>query len=205
MTPRNMFLVAMLAATVSGCAGKIDYTPPAESTSTNTKQISRQRDVVWNELVPALSKNFFVINTIDKSSGLINISYSGDPEKYADCGMVHSYVKNARGERNYDFNGATASEQYETFVNNNLLNHNRRVALDGRMNIILTADGPGKTVMTVNARYVLSITDTVNDVEGHVANFSNTISFNTGGIGHGQTISCRPTGDFEQAVLDLVH
>lgn len=201
---KRIACVAALAL-LAGCAGKIDYTPPTTTPTQNSKEIARPRSEVWNELVPALSKNFFVVNTIDKSSGLINISYSGDPEKYVDCGQIHSYVKNARGERNYTFNGAAAHENYEVLNNNGLFGVVRSVDLDGRMNIVLEEPSPGRTLITVNARYVLTVKATINDMQGHSSNLSEPISFNTGGEGHGQTITCRPNGAFEREILDLVH
>jgi hypothetical protein len=199
--------VACVAALVflAGCAGKIDYVPPTAAPTSNSKEMSRPRSAVWDELVPALSKNFFVVNTIDKSSGLINISYGGDPEKYVDCGQVHSYVKNARAERNYDFNGAVAHVNYEVLQNAGLFGVDRSVDLDGRMNIVIEEPSPGHTVMTVNARYVLTVKATINDMQGHSSNLSEPLSFNTGGAGHGRTITCRPNGEFEREILALVH
>ncbi len=94
-----------------GCAGKQDYIRPTAPTATsNSKVIEKPRDTVWNGAVPALEKQFFVINNMDKASGLINISYTGDPKRYIDCGQVSAYVKNAREERTYDFPGAAASQ-----------------------------------------------------------------------------------------------
>ena len=106
-------LVALLF--LAGCAGKLDYVRPstAPGSANNTKIIDKPREAVWNSSVPELGKQFFVINNLDKSSGLINVSYNGDPEKYIDCGRVTSYVKNARGERTYDFPASKANQQYE--------------------------------------------------------------------------------------------
>src|SRR5579883_799529 len=201
----NKLVVTAVLVLLAGCAGKVEYTPPSVSAGTNTKHVNKAKDAVWDQLVPALSKNFFVVNTIDKSSGLINISYSGNPERYVDCGEFHSYVKNARGERNYRFNAAVENVAYETFVNNALLAHQRKVSLDGRMNIVVEPAGKAESNVTVNTRYVLSITYVERDIEGHTANLSNTISFNSGGSGQGQTITCRPNGEFEKQVLELVN
>jgi hypothetical protein len=108
-------LATLVVAVLAGCAGKVDYIRPTMHTTPgqNTKLIQKPRDAVWAASVPALSKQFFVINNLDKSSGLINISYSGDPEKYIDCGRITSFVKNAQGERTYDFAGAKAQQNYE--------------------------------------------------------------------------------------------
>ena len=96
----RLFLAALVVSGLAGCAGKVDYIRPTTQISLgqNTKLIQKPRDAVWATSVPALSKQFFVINNLDKTSGLINLSYSGDPEKYIDCGRITSFVKNAQGE-----------------------------------------------------------------------------------------------------------
>ncbi len=74
---RRSFVGALVIVTCAGCAGKLEYTPPTASYAvTNSKIVNKTKEEVWSELVPALAKKFFVINNIDKSSGLINISYS---------------------------------------------------------------------------------------------------------------------------------
>lgn len=107
--------IAVVLVALAGCAGKVDYIRPTMQATPgqNVKLIQKPRDAVWAASVPALSKQFFVINNLDKSSGLINLSYSGDPEKYIDCGRITSFVKNAQGERTYDFAGAKAQQSYE--------------------------------------------------------------------------------------------
>ena len=58
----------------------------------NTITVNKSKEEVWKELIPQIGKNFFVINNLDKESGIINISYSGDPERYIDCGEIYSYL-----------------------------------------------------------------------------------------------------------------
>ena len=104
-----------IALSIAGCGAvqsRIDYAPPSRAIAqnANVKVIKRSRDDVWSAAVPALGKQFFVINNIEKASGLMNVSYNGDPEKYIDCGRITSYVKNLRGERNYEFAGAKAHQ-----------------------------------------------------------------------------------------------
>jgi hypothetical protein len=96
-----------------GCAGSTDYTRPTTNPQVeNSKIINKPREAVWNAAVPALGKQFFVINNLDKASGFINLSYTGNPEAYIDCGRWVSYVKNAAGERTYAFPGASAAQVY---------------------------------------------------------------------------------------------
>src|SRR5262245_21227292 len=73
---RALFAVCIVAF-VAGCSGKMDYVRPSASpVASNSKTIAKPRDIVWNASIPELSKQFFVINNMDKSSGLINMSYT---------------------------------------------------------------------------------------------------------------------------------
>jgi hypothetical protein len=80
----------------------------------NSITIEKSKDVVWKELIPEIGNAFWVINNLDKESGLINISYIGDPIKYIDCGSMKFEITNARGTRAYEFQGASANEIFET-------------------------------------------------------------------------------------------
>ncbi|TVZ54185.1 hypothetical protein FBZ81_107204 [Azospirillum brasilense] len=198
--------VFLASALLANCAGKVDYTPPqVYSNATNTKAINKTKEQVWSELIPALSKDFFVINNLDKSSGLINVSYAGDPSSYIDCGTITSYVKNARGERTYTFNGAEKYKQYEIMTNDNLIFVERKADLEGRMNIIVSESGKNQSVLTANTRYVLTVSSRVSDVAGNQVSQNNMISFNTGGVGQGRETICRPNGKLEQTILGLVN
>jgi len=198
-------------AVIAGCAGKIDYVRPKASTAVeNTKVINKSRQAVWDAAVPQLGKEYFVINNLDKSSGLINISYSGDPEKYVDCGRIVSYVKNARGERTYDFAAAKQQIEYE-IMTSNLFVVNRQMNLDGRVNLIFEEVGPEQTRVSANTRYVLKLDQSVRDVNGRSVNGSHSVAFNTNTAATfprpdnmAEAVNCRSTGLLEQDLLSNI-
>jgi hypothetical protein len=204
----------VIAAAVTGCAGKLDYVRPSPqlSAASNFKVIDKPRDIVWNAAVPELGKQFFIINNLDKSSGLINISYSGDPEKYIDCGRVTSYVKNARGERTYDFAGAKAQQSYEIMdPTNGLFFIDRRMSLEGRVNLVFEEVGPNQTRVTANTRYVVQRQRTVrNAANNFPQNLSDSVSFNSGGSSSfpagpdGRATECVATGALEREILSAI-
>ena len=171
---------------VVGCAGRFEYHPPTSlAPQKNSVEINRSKNEVWQIIVPALAKHFFVINNLDKESGIINISYSGDPENYVDCGYIESYVKNARGERTYYFPAASANQTYEIMdmkQGGQLFFINRKMHLEGRMNLIVEEIASNKTIVTANTKYVLTKSGTVRNVQGASQSFSDTISFNTRGV-----------------------
>ncbi len=206
-------LPAIFLAACAGLGGRTDYIGPlSEATNTmNVKVIERSREAVWNSTVPELGKQYFIINNLDKSSGLINISYSGDPERYIDCGRINSYVKNARGERTYDFAGSKAQQSYEIMnPAAGLFFVDRRMNLEGRVNLIFEEIGPMKTRVTANTRYVVNRTQEVRDMQGVARTFSHSISFNSGrgasfpANADGQSASCVPTGALEREILSAI-
>ncbi|MES2190658.1 MAG: hypothetical protein V4454_11075 [Pseudomonadota bacterium] len=201
----------LLLLVLAGCAGQVKYTPPATPTNfVNSKEVNKPRDDVWTTLIPALGRQFFVINNMDKSSGLINVSYSGDPEKYVDCGFITSDVQNATGKRTYAFPGSSANQNYQMFTPQMILvSINRRMDLDGRVNLILEAVGPTKTVATVNTRYVVKRDQEMRASDGRGGRQSHTISFNGGSSAAfpsngDQAAECRSTGALEREILELV-
>jgi hypothetical protein len=173
----------------------------------NSLTVEASKDNVWDSLIPRLGREFYVINNLDKDSGLINVSYSGDPREFVDCGRIRSYVQNARGERTYDFAAASPNETYE-IMENGLYFVNRKMSLEGRVNIIVQATAPQKTLVTANTRYVMTKSVQIEGAAGGYKSLSDTISFNSGGRatfpGAGQSTTCVATGKLERDILKLV-
>lgn len=203
-------LGVITALLLAGCAGKMDYTPPVKPLGTiNQKIIDMPREAVWNSIVPELGKQFFVINNIDKSSGLINLSYSGNPERYIDCGNITSYVKNARGERTYNFPASKAQQRYEVLDGNGLFMIDRQMTLEGRMNLIFEEINPKQTRVSANTRYVVQKKLKVfNFANNMTYPFDDSISFNSNSSASFPNSSinteCLSTGKLEEEILALI-
>lgn len=205
----KLLLVAVALLFISGCAGKFEYIPTSKTYNIdNFKIIDKPKAAVWKEIIPSLGQSFFVINNIDADSGLINISYSGDPENYLDCGIINSYVKNARGERTYRFPASKGYQQYETFhKGQNLIFIERKMDLDGRINLIVQDISDNKTKITANVRYLVTKNIDAADTQGRTKHWNDSISFNSGGSAAfpGQQLTtCYPTGRLEQEILNMV-
>jgi hypothetical protein len=195
------------------CAGNLEYTPPQSTApaAPNSLTVEKPRDTVWKELVPALGSRFFVINNLDNDSGLINVSYSGNPESYVDCGLIESWVDNARGKRTYKMPGAS-SQSYEFKGSDGMLYFGeRKMSLEGRMNLILESLSPTQTRITVNTRYIVSRNLQARRVDlGMPNSTADSIAFNAGQRaefpqrGAAKPLACQPTGKLEADVLDLV-
>jgi hypothetical protein len=204
--------VAVLALFLGGClTGNFQYTAPQSvPVASNARVVNQSVDDVWKTLIPALGSRFFVINNLDKSSGLVNVSYSGNPEQYIDCGHIDAWVDNVRGKRSYNFAAASPMQTYEVKSGTGLYVIERRMNLDGRINIILEALDVDRTRVTANTRYVVtrqmqgrridlaipySTSDTINFGSGQAADFPDR--------GSG-AVRCEATGRLETAILDLL-
>jgi len=207
-------LIVTLSLCIAACAGQVNYIRPTAQVapSSNIKTVERTREAVWASSVPELGKQFFVINNLDKSSGLMNISYTGDPEHYIDCGRITSYVKNMQGERTYDFSGAKAQQSYEILIpSTGLFFIDRRMNLEGRVNLIFEETGQNTTRVTANTRYVVTRTLTIRNAANNFPQTSTeTISFNSGGgasfpaNSQGQSTECVSSGALEREILSAI-
>ncbi len=202
--------VILVITLATGCAGKVDYFPPASAPAAkNSIIVEKNKADVWNQSVQALGKHVFVINNLDEASGSINLSYTGDPEKYVDCGRIYSYVRDSRGERTFDFPAAKGQQVYEQLTSGGLFLLDRKMNLEGRMNIALEEVTPSHTRITVNARYTLTRTVIVQDAQDQ-SRTSDTVAFESGQLGRFEpkpgsaALICGPNGTFERDVLSLL-
>jgi len=206
----NIAAILISCNMLCGCiSGGATYTKPEQvnNNKTNTVVINKSKEIVWKELIPALGKQFYVINNLDKDSGLINVSYSGDPEKYIDCGKIDSKVSDMNGDRNYSFSGAKAYERYEVVEGINLFIIDRKMALEGRVNLIVQELPQNQSQISANTKYVVSKTFTSKDSRGFTHSVTDTVTFNTG---QGSTfpnspVECYSTGELEATILGLLN
>ena len=193
---------------MAGCAsGSKTYFPSTRSPFVKTTlDVHLSKEKVWAKLVAGLSSSFFVVNNIDKLSGFINLSYSGDPEQYVDGGELLFTMSNLRGKREYRFPASRARASYEATINDNLCGIVRQLDLEGRINVLVSEIDSTSTRVAVNCKYVLTLKATGQDVMGNqLAPYQETISFNSG-----QTAALtagtefRSTGKLEQSILEII-
>lgn len=209
MRPR---LTSAVFVVVLAACGKLEYKPPApEPAPTNVIEVQESRARVWDRLIAGVGKGFFVINNIDRSSGFLNLNWSGNTERYLDCGQISSQVSNARGKRSYVFPAAKANQVYEVMSYGRLFFVDRSMSAEGRLNVILEELAARKTRVTVNAQYTVRRTTKAQPAEGGdpLSNES-TIRMISGGsasfpVTDGSSlVTCKATGELENDVLSIV-
>lgn len=204
--------IVMIAASavLAGCATTTTYQRGEKNTTINHVDIAKPRAEVWKAAVPALARQFFVINNMDQSSGLINLSYSGDPERYVDCGTVSVTYP---GRQPVNFPGARADQSYDA-INPGIGPYtvHRRMQLEGRVNLIFEETAPNTTRVTANTRYILNReVNAVRSSGSPAGNLRHTISFNTNQSASFPAapsapdgVECNPTGQMEREILQLI-
>jgi len=209
---RCVIVPLALGLAAQGCAGRVGYDPPTPVQVPSVVEIPLARNAVWDAMIAQLGKSWFVINVLDRSSGLLNLTYRGNPDAHLECGRITSHVKNLAGTRNYDFPAASARQQYEVLEAGRLLKVDRTVSLEGRVNLVLEAPAARRTRATVSAQYAVTRTVHVETVGGAAPAppRSHTITFMTGEVGtfpsegNAPTVVCRSSGALERELLDMV-
>ena len=207
------FSLFCLTNFLSCASTNVNYSPPRDAKETTTATLKDPFEAAWTKSVRALGGSFFVMNNIVKDSKIINLSYSGDPEKYVDCGLISVNVSESTGTSTYQFPGARKSVQFKFAKGFRSSVVNRQMSLEGRINILFEELNKNETGVKVVVRYVVTRTGT-ETVTDHLNNRSATLplsplsfNFNTGGSDSAtgeSTSTCRPTGEMEKTLLELL-
>ncbi|WP_155804567.1 hypothetical protein [Magnetospirillum fulvum] len=151
--------IVLLGLSIGGCAtSNISYDPPAQRSVVNKIDINEPFDVVWDRLVRKLSEDFFVINNIEKSSKIINVSFSSSqPYQFVDCGFTTRTFENVRGKQTFSYKAADSSSYITTGNGNIAFRVSRSTKLEGRSNIYVSPVDATKTSVSINTKYVFSV------------------------------------------------
>jgi hypothetical protein len=191
-------LLAVLV--VHGCTGRFEYVGP--SAVTTSAIVDRSADEVWRAISSALDGGPFAVVGLDKDSGVLTLGYSGDPERFVDCGQIVSTVTNLRGTRTYTFPAATAAAEYELMTGKEILVVARRMTVEIRLTATVSRVETRRTRVATSGRYVLTRTMTTRDAQDRERTASHAIHF---GSEHGAAfpgpVTCRASGALEAEVL----
>jgi hypothetical protein len=201
-------------ALASCAAVDIRYVPPPDAPPVlNAKVIDKARAAVWDSSVPVLGKQSLVINSLDRSSGVVSISYNGDLTRYIDCGRATSQ---------FSFGAASRSDRFEYSKPQQLFYSkdaagiivfiDQKMSLEAHANLVFEERSPAQTRVSANALYTVRRQQVVQYWGGAVpaSTNSDTISFNSGGgaafpwSGDGLPSQCIATGALETELLSLI-
>lgn len=205
---------ALAVIGLSGCAGRLTYAPPAvQPPIMSDTTIAAPYAQVWKTSTQKLAAGPWVIERQDPTTGLMVLHFTGNPERYLDCGTVESDVTNPRAQltRHYRFPGSSPHQSYEQIVYGNLYDVDRAMEVAGTINVLFKASGARSTRAQVNAHYVVTRTVSLgNTPTGRFyAPIKDTVAFSSGSAatlpGPGRSAQCVATGALERDVLAAIH
>jgi len=192
MTIAKLSITCILFLLVLSCASA-KYTPPAAVSSTSissrtTATVDKPFDEVWTGLIEFASSTFFGIDTFEKDSGLLTLSFGAkNAEEFVDCGEWESEVPLTGDYYRGSYVGYTQQQG---------------ARLDGKMNVFLKALEENKTFVRVNARYVFTVSPNV--VFVFDSGGDATLRVQSAYRGMPPTRTCRPTYEAEREIIDWV-
>ncbi|MFT6140450.1 MAG: hypothetical protein ACJAXN_001665 [Psychromonas sp.] len=212
---------SLVAVGLGGCTvstpSTISYVKPDFSNANENQVIvAASFDDSWNQLIAGLSADFFVINNIEKASGLITLDFSGVlPEQFVDCGVT----SRTYGERAFKYEVAGDAEfllDQKYGVNVARKTIQRNASLNGKINVHVSEVSEG-TRVTVNARYMWSvIVGGTYRLAGSLATgpsyridsetYTKTFNSNSASVANGPNdFTCGATGFLEKKILSIIH
>ena len=225
-------LFMMISLAVCGCTAKAParYQPPQAVTIANEKTVNAPFADVWTRTLPKIGQSFFVINNIEKDSGFLNLSYSGDPGLYVDCGTKLHTGKG--GPQTVHLSNRSNTVQ-TTGIGGSQVILSGQTKLDTKINVVFVSETETTTKVSVNVQYEVHKlnVETLKQVglglafahalstggnpyvalarpgpqPGDVlSRTEDTVTFKTGQTAPLQDIICGATGQMERDILSLI-
>lgn len=195
---------------IDGGSSSTQPLTPLDSTA-NVIELPVGYDEAWRAMVAKLSESAFVIDTMDKDSGLITIAFSlSDATEYIDCGTLHSWVKNLRGRREYTVANNSPRSEFEYFQNGTIALIRRTSQTSGKVNIFVSSVTKTRTRIKATAKFVFIRRASIDTREFDSRDFSrkppvevlDDMSFVTGQEGRfANGLTCRSTIKLESSYL----
>ena len=147
--PLMVVVLTTMAVPISSCAvpqTSAHYAPPETAPPwANEIVLNATYDQVWEALIDHASSTFFAIDTFERDSGLMTLSFgASDVDRFIDCGYIAIWQGNS---------GTLFDGPYLEYIQGNFDNR-----LQGQMNIVVRPRGGFQTEVRVNARYVYTVT-----------------------------------------------
>ena len=203
--------ISMCFVFLVGCASKMtsDIIPPQERQFEDSRVYNSGYEAVWKAVVQSIGSSFFVLENIQKESGIMSLSFSASaPGDYIDCGSVHEYGNIGPNKLDYTFISTSPRVTRKVVSPNGIPGDVvRTCTLNGKANILVQAIGAKQTRVTVKARYVFSLTNLVALYGApYPMKVDNSMTFTGKEVGEfpgvERSILCKSKGVLEASILD---
>jgi hypothetical protein len=161
-------------------------------------------------LSAAAEKSAFTVHAANPQGHSLSLYFSGDPERYVDCGRIVSHNKSAKGKQKYDFPASSARREYEIAGRKGVYAVDRRMALEAKVQVVLSEAGANKTRARAKAYYTLTKTIQVRKLGALSGDtVSDKVEFDSDSpgvfqVGGKDGTVCRATGKLEAQALSLL-
>lgn len=206
-------IAAAVTSVLSGCAPQFSYSPPTgQSPTLSVKSADLPFDEAWNRIIAKAGRTFFVINNLERASGFINLSYSGDPHEFLDCGELRVKSQNIEGQGDSQHEVARETQNVHARTGINVDTYIRYdMHLEGRANIVLQKVSERTVRLETTVRYIVKRrAQFLSGYSPLPPGIDDTTSFNSGQMGvfssriGGEQVRCVSTGKFETTLLSLL-
>ena len=140
---KRLFLL-LTVPLIFGCAkpgvSKYEFIPSDINKVKHEIVLNQSFDETWDALVENLTSSFYVINNIEKSSRIINVSFSSnEPEEFIECGESIRHYERGKESQDYRYK-FSESTSYKIAGKTNISSPmttyiDRETNLEGRINI----------------------------------------------------------------------
>lgn len=159
LKPPVVFVGILIGTALSRCAttaSQSTYQPPPVAKVVNEKTIDAPFEDVWKQTLSRIAQSFFTINNIEKDSGFLNLSYTGNSGIYVDCGTT--VVAGQGGAQSLNFSESTSAVETVDTRGNTILTQTQ-AKLDTKMNLVFLRETDETTRVSINIQYHVKIAD----------------------------------------------
>lgn len=206
------FLLALvfIVAFGGGCAGKINtnITPPNDYDVQETKIYNKPYDIVWKSVVQSIGSSYFVLENIEKDSGILSLSFTTQtPEDLIDCGTIEESGTVQMQKYNLKYKGTDNNITRTVISDNGLIGTAlRKFSVSGKSNILVKSIGTKSTQVTVKTRYIVELRYNI-FIQGAVAPIQTNHSMHFTGKEVGtfnvqNSMMCRSKGTLERSIFE---
>lgn len=162
---KKIFVLVMVwcCSVIIGCSSKINsnYSQPNEYTESTTRIFNASYDKVWKAAVDSIGKSFFVLENIEKDSGIMSLSFSSkNPSDFIDCGTTVDSGKLHGKDYSLSYSNTDTHLMKWLTLNDIPVQCARGLKFNGKSNIIVNKISTDKTSVNVNTRYIVALTYT---------------------------------------------
>lgn len=159
---KKIFVLVMVwcCSVIIGCSSKINSicSQPNEYPESTTRIFDAPYDKVWKAAVDSIGKSFFVLENIEKDSGIMSLSFSSkNPSDFIDCGTTFESGKLHGKDYSLTYDNTDTQLIKWITINDIPIQGNRTLNLNGKSNIIINKISSNKTSVSINTRYVVSL------------------------------------------------